>query len=88
MLRADARDTRLPAESYDCIYSVGLLEHFEDPKPLLEEAVRLLRPGGLHFAVIVSGRKDDDIRTFAYAFLRPLSFIWKLVPPRIRKSAN
>jgi 2-polyprenyl-3-methyl-5-hydroxy-6-metoxy-1,4-benzoquinol methylase len=86
MLKADARDTHLPTASFDCVYSIGLLEHFEDPKPVLAEAVRLLRPGGLHFGVIVSGRSDDDLRTFIYAFLRPLSFLWKLLPVGLRRS--
>ena len=85
MIRADARNTHLPSESYDCVYSIGLLEHFDNPQPILMEAERLLRPGGLHFAVIVAGR-GDEVRTFVYAFLRPLSFAWKLVPQSIRKA--
>jgi SAM-dependent methyltransferase len=51
--RADARDTGLPSGAYDCIYSIGLLEHFDDPVPVLKESLRLLRPGGLLFMVIV-----------------------------------
>jgi ubiquinone/menaquinone biosynthesis C-methylase UbiE len=50
---ADARNTGLPAESWDCVYSIGLLEHFKDPVPILRESLRLLRPQGLLFHVIV-----------------------------------
>ena len=50
---ADARETNLPDNHYDCIYNIGLLEHFEDPGPVLEEAYRILKPGGLIFMVIV-----------------------------------
>ncbi|OGQ81404.1 MAG: hypothetical protein A2289_05790 [Deltaproteobacteria bacterium RIFOXYA12_FULL_58_15] len=50
---ADARDSGLPPRTFDCIYNIGLLEHFEDPRPVLRETVRLLRPGGLGFMVIV-----------------------------------
>ncbi len=52
---ADVRQSGLPDESFDCIYNIGLLEHFEDPKPVLEESYRLLKPGGAMFMVIVSG---------------------------------
>lgn len=50
---ADAAHTGLRDASFDCIYNVGLLEHFQDPTPVLREALRLLRPGGLIFMVIV-----------------------------------
>lgn len=50
---ADVRDSGLPSGSFDCVLSVGVLEHFEDPLPMLRESMRLLRPGGLMFHVIV-----------------------------------
>jgi SAM-dependent methyltransferase len=50
---ADARETGLPSGAYDCIYSIGLLEHFSDPVPVLKEALRLLKPQGLLFMVII-----------------------------------
>src|ERR1700730_12524060 len=66
-VQADAQQTGLPSESYDCIVSIGLLEHFEDPRPVLAESLRLLRPGGLQFAVVIPER-SDSIRRLAYAF--------------------
>lgn len=53
MITANCEDTKLPAESYDCIYNIGLLEHFEDPAPTLRETYRLLKPGGMVFMPIV-----------------------------------
>jgi SAM-dependent methyltransferase len=43
---ADCRDTNLPDDSYDLIFSAGLMEHFKDEKPLLDEWKRILSPGG------------------------------------------
>jgi len=37
MMIADCEKTGLKEETYDCIYNIGLLEHFEDPAPTLRE---------------------------------------------------
>lgn len=50
---ADVCKTKLSEAKYDCIYNIGLLEHFVDPEPVLKEAFRLLKPGGMIFMVIV-----------------------------------
>jgi len=44
--------------SFDLILSGGLLEHFEDPKPVLREMVRLVRPGGTFYADVVPRKKS------------------------------
>lgn len=58
MVVGDAEDTGLPGESFDCVFSMGLLEHFEDPTQLLAETYRLLAPGGRQFALVVPDRPD------------------------------
>ncbi len=58
---ADARKTNLPASSFDCIYNIGLLEHFEDVEPVIAETARLLAKGGIVFMPIfpkVSAKKS------------------------------
>ncbi len=46
---------RLPFSdgAYDVVLSTGLLEHFEDPTPIVGEMVRVLRAGGLFYSDIV-----------------------------------
>jgi len=39
--------------SYDLVASTGLLEHFEDPTPVVAEMLRVLRSGGLFYSDIV-----------------------------------
>lgn len=53
MILADVENTSLPGESYDCIYNIGLLEHFEDPSKTLKESYRLLKKGGIIFMPII-----------------------------------
>lgn len=43
---ADAYDTTLPTESADTVLSSAVLEHLERPQDAMNEAARLLRPGG------------------------------------------
>jgi SAM-dependent methyltransferase len=40
-------------DSVDMVLSTGLLEHFEDPVPVVREMVRVLRSGGLFYADVV-----------------------------------
>jgi SAM-dependent methyltransferase len=51
--RGDAADSGLPSAAFDCVYNIGLLEHFDDPIPVLKEALRLLKPQGVLFMVVI-----------------------------------
>lgn len=48
-LEADAAATPLPSHSFDVVCAMDLLEHVTNPKQVIQEAARLLRPGGLFF---------------------------------------
>lgn len=50
---ADVEETGLDGNSYDCIYNIGLLEHFYDPSKVIKESYRLLKNGGMIFMPIV-----------------------------------
>lgn len=53
MILQDVENTSIPAESFDCVYNIGLLEHFDDPAPTLRESFRLLKKGGMIYMPIV-----------------------------------
>lgn len=43
----DATQTSFPPRSFDLVFSCGLIEHFEDPAPMVAAHVALLAPGGV-----------------------------------------
>ena len=42
----DLRQTTFPPESFDSVLSVGVIEHFEDPREVVLNHLKLLKPGG------------------------------------------
>lgn len=80
---ADVRSSGLPSGSFDCIYNIGLLEHFDDPAEVLHETYRLLKPGGVVFMPIFPER-TPTLAFFLRCALNPLSFArrwWRGVAP-------
>jgi 2-polyprenyl-6-hydroxyphenyl methylase / 3-demethylubiquinone-9 3-methyltransferase len=45
----DALALPFPAQSFDVVCAMDFLEHVEEPSRVVEEAARVLRPGGLFF---------------------------------------
>lgn len=48
-LRADVTAVPLESGSFDAVCAMDLLEHVENPQAVVQEASRLLKPGGLFF---------------------------------------
>ncbi len=82
MILGNVENTSLESDSYDCIYNIGLLEHFENPAPTLAEAYRLLREGGMIFMPIVPDMPYSK-SIFQRIFLNPWSLVKKLVKTMI-----
>lgn len=64
-----AEDLPFKDGAFDIAFSTGLLEHFEDPMPIIFEMVRVLRQGGLFYSDIVP-KKFSLLRSLD--FVRPL----------------
>jgi 2-polyprenyl-6-hydroxyphenyl methylase/3-demethylubiquinone-9 3-methyltransferase len=53
LVKADVRDAHaLPEDHFDVVYSLGLIEHFEDPSYLLSILSRVVRPGGILITLV------------------------------------
>lgn len=50
LVRGDAVRLPFKADVLDCVYHQGLLEHYTNPKDILTENYRVLKPGGLALA--------------------------------------
>ncbi|MBA2269736.1 MAG: methyltransferase domain-containing protein [Chthoniobacterales bacterium] len=81
---ADAYATGLPDRSFDFILSGGLMEHFDDPERILAEMVRLLKPGGAVFAVVVP-RKWFSLHRPLHRWLGPQVYRTKHGPEQYVK---
>jgi SAM-dependent methyltransferase len=67
----DVRHLPFRADSFDAIYSMGTIEHFDETERAVEEIARVLKPGGR--AIIgVPNRHDPFLRPLLVAMLHAL----------------
>jgi SAM-dependent methyltransferase len=53
LIEGDVRDPdALPAECFDVVFSVGVIEHFDDPAAVLRVVSRSLRPNGVLITLV------------------------------------
>jgi len=82
VIQGDAQALPWPSQSFDFVYSFSVFEHLQDPARCLEEAIRVLRPGGglciaTHLYSSDSGAHDP--RTFFQRERRPA--LWAHLRP-------
>lgn len=63
LIVADVRKTGYSSDVFDVVFSIGLLEHFADPVPVMEEAFRILASGGLFYHIVVEN-EGDGVKRF------------------------
>jgi ubiquinone/menaquinone biosynthesis C-methylase UbiE len=84
---ANVEKTNLADSTYDCIYNIGLLEHFEDPYLTLVEAYRLLKDDGIIFMPIVPSLPFEK-SLFLRFFFNPLSIPRFYISKFLRKKVG
>ena len=65
-----------PAADLDFVFSIGVLHHIPRPEPVVQAALRALRPGG-RICIWVYGREGNEL---LLAFLLPLRTITQRLP--------
>lgn len=81
-LHSDAENLPLPDESFDLVYSWGVLHHTPDTERALAEARRVLRPGGTALVMLYHRRSLRALQTYIiYGLLRgrPLTPVSELL---------
>ncbi|MDD5687496.1 MAG: class I SAM-dependent methyltransferase [Elusimicrobia bacterium] len=53
----NAEEMSFESNTFDLVYSGGLLNYFDNVQPFIKEMVRVLKPGGLLSATIISSKK-------------------------------
>jgi len=69
IVQDDLLNSKLPRESFDCVMSFGLLEHFEDLQPIIKSITGLVKPGGIQIHNIIP--KKFSTQTIMDAFWFP-----------------
>lgn len=72
VFHGELSEARYPAAHFDVVTASEILEHVPDPRPLVAEAARILRPGGLFWATTPHSRG---------ASARVLGTKWSVVSP-------
>jgi SAM-dependent methyltransferase len=77
----------LKSKTFDIVFSVGLIEHFDEPNKVLEKHVELLKPDGLLICIIpnISGLQGKFFKlkifqTEDLALRYPDDWIWGMKP--------
>lgn len=68
VLKGEVWEAKLPAEAFDVVTCWHVIEHVADPKRVMEEIYRVLRPGGV--LVLATPNVADHIFRAAYIIAR------------------
>lgn len=68
---ADCMDMPIPDNSFDVVFSIGLLEHFSNPEEVLREQLRVLAPGGLLIGYVVPEPSSECVQ-FSYEWINDI----------------
>ncbi len=80
----DANSLPFESEMFDVVFSVGLLEHFEEVSQTIKEQARILKKDGIFIGYVVPERKLN-VQTFFKPLNKTLSFLKKIIDPDVDK---
>lgn len=94
----DAFHSSFAPNSFDCVYSVGLVEHFDDPRAIVAAHVALARPGGTIVILVpnyggrigrLQNRLDpENIAIHNLAIMRPKALAALFDPAQVRSATG
>ena len=82
-LQDDLLNSKIPAESFDCVMSFGLLEHFEDLQPILASTTKMVKIGGIQIHCIIP--KKFSTQTIMNLALFPFRFTKNLLKGKFER---
>lgn len=94
IIKGDALSLGIPDNTYDVVTNIGLLEHFEEIKTVMDEQLRVLKPGGWCLSYVVPERPDNVQRYFNWinVILKFFSLSWirakAIGKPEVYRSDN
>jgi len=81
--QADLHHPPFAFESFDFIYSIGVLHHLPDPEPAFQNLVRFLKPGGEIQIYLYWKPENQPIKSFLLAGVTALRQVTTRLPPAI-----
>jgi 2-polyprenyl-3-methyl-5-hydroxy-6-metoxy-1,4-benzoquinol methylase len=79
----DLLNSKIQPASFDCVMSFGLLEHFDELKPLISSTTRLVKPGGIQIHNIIP--RKFSTQTVMNVALYPVRFAYNLFTRRFER---
>lgn len=76
-LQDDLLNSKIENESFDCVMSFGLLEHFENLKPIVSSISKLVKPGGIQIHCIIPKKFSTQLTMNMVLF--PFHFVNNVV---------
>lgn len=73
----DLLNSNIPDNSFDCVMSFGLLEHFADLKPIIDSLTRIIKPGGIHIHLVIP--KKFSTQTIMNTLTFPVKLAYNMI---------